>query len=295
MSDLNSVQAAALDAITAARNAIQGTFSEQGDHQDLVDNTLMRLCAYLSDRSQAVSYLVSSGFAWDGEIILRSFYEVNAKIWLICLSAEDQRPALTEEFWGTLASIHNHKRAHRAAAAQELFRRQGKPDDEAVFSVLMQEDLFDRGQGNKQARKAIDQKWSFTEIIRFLAANPPEGFNLIDITGVLHMYGQASHLIHADDAALDLMLDRQLRSPEELKILASAHVCRIWSDLVSLWCFSSLTIGFRFDPKARIGAELRGQFSRFHELSRPFLDAFHKSQADFYARVRDRQTPPAPP
>lgn len=86
MSDLNSIKVAALDAITAVRNAIQGTFSEQGDRQDPIDNTLMRLCAYLSDRSRAVSYLVSSGFAWDGEIILRSFYEVNARIWVICQS-----------------------------------------------------------------------------------------------------------------------------------------------------------------------------------------------------------------
>lgn len=286
MSDLNAVQEAALVAITAARDWIHDQFSEHGHSKDPVDHTLRRLCSYMSDRSQCVCYLVSAGFAWDGEIVLRSFYEANAKIWLICLSPQAQRQALAEEFWGTLASAHDHKRAHRAEGAESSFRRRGKPDDEVVFSALRRKDLFDVGLGNKQSRKAVEQKWSFTEIIKFLAANPPEGFNLLDVTGLLHMYGQASHLIHSDDAALDLMLDRQLRAPEELKILVSAHVCRMFSDLVSLWCFSAMTIAYRFNPKSRIGADLQRKFEVVHELAEPFMEAFHKSQADFYDRYR---------
>jgi hypothetical protein len=284
--DLNHVQDAALNAISVARNWIQGQFKKHANSDNLVDDTLRRLCSFLSDRSQAACYLVSSGFVWDGEIILRSFYEVNAKIWLICCAAHDQRLELVQEFWGTLAATHNHKRAHRAEAAEDLFRRDGKVGDEVIFSTLRRKELFDFGQGNKQARKAIDQKWSFTEIVRFLSANPPDGFDFVAMPGLLHMYGQASHLIHADDAALVLMLDRQLRSSEELPVLARAHVCRMYSDLTSLWCFSGMAIAFRFDPKARMDADLQAGFERVHELTEPFMEAFHKSQKELYARLR---------
>lgn len=68
------------------------------------------------------------------------------------------------------------------------------------------------------------------------------------------------------------LLDRQLRSPEELRILASAHVCRMYSDLTSLWCFSGVAIAFRFDPKARMGADLQARFERVRELTEPFME-----------------------
>ena len=233
--ELNALQDASLDAVSAARDQIELQFSEHAKEENRVDNTLKRLFAYLSDRSQAVSYLVSSNFVWDAEIVLRSFYEANAKIWYICLNEPAQRETLVEEFWGPYASMHNHKRARRAAPAVDLSIRHNRTADAVIFSTLADRTIFNTGEGNKNDRKALEQKWSFTEIIRFISNNSPKDFDLRDAPGLLHMYGQQSHLIHADESALDLMLDRRLRAPEELEVLACAHACRIISDQAGLW------------------------------------------------------------
>jgi hypothetical protein len=283
--ELNELQEATLEAISFARNQIEIQFSNHAEDRNLVDYTLKHLFAYLSERSQAVSYLVSSNMVWDAEIVLRSFYETAAKIWFICLSRPDQRDALVEEFWGPYASMHSHKRANRASPAAEVFKRNKRPDDEIILSMLGDPRLFDFGENNKKDRKSLEQKWSFTEIIKFLGSNSPEGFDLQDVPGLLHMYGQQSHLIHADESALDLMLDRKLRAPEEYEILASAHVCRIFSDQASLWSISALALSHRYDRKTEIGNGLQAKHAKLHDLAKPFLDRFQESQAEFYRNI----------
>ncbi len=239
----------------------------------------------MSDRSQAVSYLLSSNFVWDAEIVLRLFYEANAKIWFICLTEPDQRDALVEEFWGPYASMHNHKRAHRASLAAELCRHHDWPADEINLSALSDRSVFDFGEGNKNDRKALAHKWSFTEIIRFLANNSPRDFDLRDAPGLLHMYGQQSHLIHADESALDYMLDRKLRSPEELELLACAHASRILSDQSSLWTFSAMALRHLYNRETEIGGGLLAKYAKVHELAKPFFDRFNESQTEFYASI----------
>lgn len=279
------MQDATLDAISTARDQIKNQFSIHADDENGVDHTLKRLFAYMSDRSQAISYLVSSNFVWDAEIILRSFYEATAKIWFICLTPPDKRDALVEEFWGSYASMHNHKRAHRASPAAELHKTHNRPDDEAIFALLMNRNFYDCGSGNRKDRKILEQKWSFAEIVKFLAENSPKDFDLRDAPGLLHMYGQQSHLIHADESALDLMLDRQLRPPEEHELLACSHVSRIFSDQVSLWTFSVLALRYRYDRRTKVGDGLLSKFEKTHDLMKPFKDRFNESQAEFYRNI----------
>lgn len=283
--ELNELQAATVEAISTARDQIEIQFSKHAEDGNRVDYTLKRLFAYLSDRSQAVSYLVSSNLVWDAEIVLRSFYEANAKIWFICLSKPDQRDALVEEFWGPYAYMHNHKRANRTSPAAELFRRHDRPADETILSTLTNQRIFDIGEGNRNDRKALEHKWSFTEIIRFLANNSPEDFDLQDAPSLLHMYGLQSHLIHADETALDLMLDRKLRAPDELEILACAHASRIFSDQSSLWTFSALALRYRYDRNTKIGGGLLEKYAKVHDLANLFADKFRESQADFYRSI----------
>jgi hypothetical protein len=286
--DLNSLQDATLASISATRDAIQARFSAHHSPEDPVDSTLRRLFAFLSDRSQAVSFLVSAGYVWDAEIILRSFYEANARIWFICLTSSDDRPALVEEFWGENAAIHNRKRAGRASAAVNTSRKYGNSGDEAVFAALMREDIFGFDEGNKQARKAIEQKWSFSEIVRFLEKNAPPDFDMGDIPALLHMYGQASHLIHADESALDLMLDRKMRAPEELEILSCAHVCRIFNDQASMWILSAMALEYRHGRDVLRDPNVAEKFAAVQGLTKPFTERFNASQAEFYSRWSNR-------
>jgi len=280
---LNALQDAVLDAVSAARDAISDLFDRHGHPTELLDNTLMRMCSYSSDRSQAVSYLVSAGFAWDGEIVLRSCYEANARIWFICLAEPSRRQALVNEFWGELADIHSYKRSRRAAAPRDTFKRHEQPQDETVFATLVRGDLQQFSRAGKKDKKNLEHKWSFTEIVQYLKKNPPDSFDLRDIDSLLHTYGLASHLVHADESALDLMLDRRLRPPAERHALAIAHVCRIFSDQVSLWMITAMTLAYRFEHKPRVPVSLRQKWENISTISQPFIERFYASQADFYA------------
>lgn len=283
--ELNDLQDATLEAISAARDEVEAQFSEHAENDSLVDHTLKRLLAYASDRSQAVSYLVSSDYVWDAEMILRSFYEASAKVWFLCLAKSDERNALAKEFWGPYAEMHNHKRINRAGPATELFQGLGRSADRDVFAVLRKPSLFDPGEGNKVIRRGLEQKWSFTEIVKTLADNAPADFDFRDAKALLHMFGQQSHLVHADDVALDLMLDRKLRSPDELELLACAHVARIFSDQVSLWMISAMALRYRYGRKSDFQGDLLGKSARVHGLGQPIQDRFYRSQEEFYERV----------
>lgn len=283
------MQDATLAAITAARDAIDSLFVAHAAPM-VVDATLRQLFAYMSERSQAVSYLVSSGYTWDAEIVLRPLYEVNARIWLICLAPDEKaREALVTEFWGDHAEIHNRKRANRAATAVAVARLNGASGDDTILSTLADGQSFTFSQADKATRKKVEQKWSFSEIVRFLEKNAPDDFDMSAIAGTLHMYGLASHLIHADAAALDLMADRKLRDSDELAILSATHLCRIFSDQASFWLFSTLALAHRFGKRDTIGDEVFQKYARIHQLSTPISEEFERSQAAFYEKI-NRET-----
>jgi hypothetical protein len=161
-------------------------------------------------------------------------------------------------------------------------KRHQKSVDVAILANLANSKIFDFGESNKQERRALESKWSFTEIIRYLSENSPKDFDLQNTPGLLHMYGQQSHLIHADETALDLMLDRKRRAPVEKEILACAHVSRIFSDQVSLWTFSALALQYRYARQTEIGGGLVAKWDKVQKLTEPFNVRFNKSQKQFY-------------
>jgi len=282
---LNEIQDSAIRAITNIRNSFQIEFSDYSDENPPEISTIKNLVLYLSDRSQAISFLASAGYLWDAEIVLRSFYETAAKIWYISFSPASKRGALVDEFWNDLSQIHARKTARKAEFAHDSHVRRGESEDTKVFRALMRKELFDFEGNNKAKRKEIEQRWSFAEIMSYLSKNPIEGMQLADANSLLHMYGQASHLLHADEAALNLMIDRAMRPKAELDILKAAHLCRIWSDQVSLWTFC--LVGLRFiREKAELFDDLLiKNFNDVHALTKPIADEFHESQAEFYCRI----------
>ena len=279
--DLNELQDAKLQLISTVRDLIDHTFQES-DKEEQVLQTLKQLFHYMSSRSQAVSYLVSSGFPWDAEIILRSFYVASAKIWFICFEAESERSALVQEFWGLYAATHDHKRKHRVGPVRNLSKADGREGSAAIFDGLVNEALFPSTPTNKRIRKDLEQKWSFSEIINALSDSKDEKAKVPDADVLLHMYGQQSHLIHADDAALDLMLDRALRRKDELPILEASHAARIMSDQGSLWVFSLAALRHMHGAEKLIPLEVAELWTAQTKQSEVLFDQFFDTQRNFY-------------
>jgi hypothetical protein len=279
--ELNELQDATMLLLSTVRDEVDRTFRNSGQDKEVLQ-TLKQLFHYMSERSQAVSYLVSSGFPWDAEIILRSCYEASAKIWFICFEGKSERTALIQEFWGLYAATHDHKRKHRIVPARNLSKQRGREGSAAIFDGLVNEAIFPASSTNKRTRRDIEQKWSFTEIINSLSDPKNNEMKVPNADVLLHMYGQQSHLIHADDAALGLILDRALRNNDELPILEASHAARIMSDQGSLGVLSVGALRHMHGVKELIPFEVAELWSNQTKCSESLFNQFYDTQRDFY-------------
>jgi hypothetical protein len=168
------MQEACLEALTQIRDEVESLFSRYGSESSDANATLKPLFWYLSSRSQAVSFLISNGYPWDAEMILRAFYEAAAKILFICFSDDSEKSALADEFWDKLGPISDRRTARKAAFAEQLFERSSV--SASVFAMLQDGSVFDlEPEGSKPERKRLEQKWSFSEIVANLEHRATEG------------------------------------------------------------------------------------------------------------------------
>ncbi|HEY2068073.1 MAG TPA: DUF5677 domain-containing protein [Rhizomicrobium sp.] len=286
---LVAIQNANLAMLSALRDEVVRLFDSHADGDTLATQTLQQLFRYMSERSQTVSFLVSREYAWDAEIILRSFYEAAAKIVFICKAQPSEKEALAKEFWDAVGLAGDRRRARKAEFAEAVLK--GDPSSARIFEHLRRPGALRDAEspGNRAARKAIDKKWSFSEIVETLEGELPGAKSL------LHMYGMASHLIHADAGALELMIDRTLRQPEELQLLRASHACRILSDLASLWYLCAACLAGHLGVKFSEGKELGKQLRECLDMSEPLHRLFAESQNDFYEReLGDPDAPEVP-
>ena len=134
----------------------------------------------------------------------------------------------------------------------------------------------------KADRQRLEHRWSFSELIESLSRLKLDDRQMVGIRSFLHIYGMASHLIHADCGAMDLMSDRALRPSDELQLLQDAHVARIITDVVSIGTFCADRIGIHLDRTREMLAALNGQMKAVVSIAQPLLEAFDASQRVFY-------------
>jgi hypothetical protein len=150
-------------------------------------------------------------------------------------------------------------------------------------------EIFKFHKGNKKERREIEQRWSFSFLVRRLEETPPSILDFSSIRGLEYAFGLQSHLLHVDVTALDLMRDRVSRSPEELQALVGSHVCRIFSDQVSIWAMTSIAIWKVAAVKNANGEQIAKSVEHVHSLTHPFKERFEASQRDFYNDVATKR------
>lgn len=284
--DLLKIQRHFENCVASARDAADSIFSGTDDN-GVELQTLKSLFALMSARSQAAYYLVTSGYIWDAEIILRSFSEASSKIWFICYRNEDSRASLVAEFWDEYAQAHNNKKSARSKKAQLLALQYGSTTEHEIFSFLSRQDVFPHSDENKAKRRELEQKWSFTEILKYLDSDEQSFVPIRGISAYLHFYGMQSHLVHSDNVALDLMHDQNTRQQQERVLKEISHVCRIMSDLCSFWVFSLEALQYSQSIPWNRRAVYWEEWKEFHDLSKHAKDDFFASQEDFYKHWKD--------
>ena len=232
--------AACNDAQVAQRNVLLALTQSGDRNEDWEDfrPTLRLLLGYILERGFAALRLMTMRHDFDAEILLRTFHEGAAKLMLIALTPEASRLEVLGEYWSGLGQVSDRKTAHRARLAESVMP-EGRSGSRDILKVL-QARRFQRSQQalNRNERRRLEQKWSLPEVLnaldRLLKTQRPEA------AALLHIYGMASHLAHADSRALELRLDRSFRPAEERADLEDAHVARMLSDIAMVGAFCTL-------------------------------------------------------
>lgn len=280
---LRHLQDGCLEALDLIRDEIHHLFQTFCPEPNQVDQTLRNLFAFQFSRSQAVSFLISWGYSWDAEIVLRTFYEASAKLLFITLAEQSDKQRFVNEFWEDLGSVFDRKTAQRALHAEGLF--EAGSVSAAIFGVLQDDSIFDLApQTTRTERKDAQKRWSFTEIVESLQGRHLDGKPLTGIKSLLHIYGMASHLAHADKNALELMADRAMRETAELRILEAGHISRMMTDQVSMTWFCAVALKHHLTGEFNNPQKMIEAFEIAHKLSEPIQKAFEDSQKAFYAK-----------
>jgi hypothetical protein len=98
------------------------------------------------------------------------------------------------------------------------------------------------------------------------------------------MYGMQSHLAHCDQVALDLIADDALREPEIRIKKGKAHVCRIWSDQITLWVFAYTALKTHFGEEVDYTASVWSDWEKHVTTMHPFSQSFLETQSGFYEK-----------
>ncbi|MBA4332778.1 MAG: DUF5677 domain-containing protein [Phenylobacterium sp.] len=249
-----------------------------------IQRVLLALFQLLGDRGRGVLALLNAGLDWDGEIVLRSFYECASKIMYLATSSESDRPRRIHEFEVILAEASDKRRSRKAAFAEAVFDDHSATDRD-VFRALQHPDMVRNSESvSKKERQAIEGRWSFSGIIEQLAA----GQNcdpVPEATSLLHIYGMASHLAHSDAGALDMMEDRARRGSDERELLEAAHRARIVSDLASLSFYCGLLMETPLGATRDWKNGWIAPYKTVMALSAAARDSFYPTQKEFYDQM----------
>jgi hypothetical protein len=257
-------------------------FDAVGEGRDLYSETVRVLTQYQFDRALGAYCLIVNGLVWDSEIVLRSFYETVVKVFFLSTASTEIRGGLLTEFWEVLPAIYDAKGAERAKSPEKLARSQGRIDDARIFEFLRRPENFaTEGPGNRQFRKSVEQKWSFSKIVDVLNTGNDGHKRIARIDTMFHNYGISSHLAHASPKAFDLLEDRSTRG-DDLSLLEVGHVGRMLSDIVSLTAFSLHQVQISLLGDMPMADILVQAYSRMSDLTKPYQEAFQRSQDDLY-------------
>jgi hypothetical protein len=251
--------------------------SPEGASKQFIE-TLNVLSNFQIQRARAVFTLLSLGMQWDSEILMRSFYEANVKTMFLASHKPSFRQQALDEFWGKLNSISDRKASLKADITEEMFRENKQDFSADIFKELQNNEMFEVDPKlDRRTRKALENKWSFSNMAKVLSAGNDQVSQIIYADSLLHGYGMSSEFIHASARAFDLLLDRALRKAD-LPALEQAHISRILSDLASLVCFSLYSCERAITGNVKMNPVLFNHFKDITKTTRPFMLAFEKSQ-----------------
>ena len=173
---------------------------------------------YYGERCQSLNLLLQDWKLWDSDILMRSATECATRFIFVSISDPSERANRIEEYEVALSEIDDLQRSEKAkpAVAASTDSDTAMLLGGAVLSPEREAEL--RARWPKAKRAQLKQKWSFSEMVGQLSEFHDERIDLRHYKSLLHGYGLSSHLIHADQTAINMFWDRQEREPSVRKM-----------------------------------------------------------------------------
>jgi hypothetical protein len=238
--------------------------------------------AFFCDRAQSITLLVQSWRLWDADILMRSLIESATRLLFVSTRDPQARAEAILELDVDLPEIHHVERSEKAKTAA---RNATDPEDALIFrgvALRAEEEAELRSRWPKAKRKALKQKWSFSELVPQLERVNEPSIDLSSFGSALYSYSLGSHFIHADRAAIELMRDRSLREEAERTLLERSHYARVATEPTMLLFLCLRGVAHAFGMQLDTKDLTLDLVALCNSADRHHRD-FSASQADFYA------------
>ncbi|MDZ4356323.1 MAG: DUF5677 domain-containing protein [Variovorax sp.] len=263
------------------RDEVKLLFDEAKKQDPSYANFAIGQLHFYGERCQAVNLLLQDDKLWDCDILMRSALECATRFLFVSVAEGEERARCVEEYTFLLNEIEDLQRSEKTRTAAE----QASDPDSAMLlggAVLSPERLAElRQKWPKSKRTTLLQKWSFSEMARTLRSVHRKEIDLRPFGGFLHTYAVSSHLIHADQTAMNLIWERRERPAQELDALVAAHTARLITDPVSIlficWRALAFAVGVPACSENAVKALLDLQ-----KRSDAYQKAFADSQRAYY-------------
>lgn len=188
--------------------------------------------------SESVMVLVAVDRPWDGERLMRSIYEGTAKLVYMCLGSPEERAQRVQEYHEDYPASESIRRQERLEHFFQMVENPQAPEWQPLRDLLLKKDDLDsiisRYPGRRRAE--LQKRWSFSELLRSIAAQSPESNRM---TAMTYAYGVGSSLVHQDSDGISIIWDRTNRNDERRLSIEAAHGARLLLDLLVMAQFRS--------------------------------------------------------
>lgn len=237
-------------------------------------------------RSNAIYTLIESGCYWDAEIIARPLLECTVRMCFVCYSPQDIRKELIKEYFEDLYEINRLEQSEKAKKSRTIVPAEdrGKILLDGMVLPEDEEDVI-RKKWTKKERRSLKQKWSFSEMIRVLDGWTKPHFDKNLFSAFVHSYGISSHLIHADESGIGVIIDRQQREEKEKELMNQAHI----HNLLDLTLVSSMLmatgLSIALNSKVKEVHALVNEFNSIHAHKDPVVDKLVDKWKGMYKKL----------
>lgn len=202
--------------------------------------SIYQLVKFIDDRLSAVWFLTINDKLWDADIIDRSVLEALMKLnFIVYAPTDEEKKKRLNEFWNDLWEINSLK--HSEHSKKHLKHFPDKLSQLAHLSVILtdkeEEEL--KSKWNRKDRKALEQKWSFSEIL-FSLIKDYKGQTFEMMIGLAHEYRMCSHIAHGDETGINIIAERKSRPDDQRQIVNRGHFIKLLSNCLAYASWTSI-------------------------------------------------------